>query len=69
MSELTPVTPAGALRSGRASWATVVAIGIVAEAGLLWLAAGLTMWRRRRALEERPGKRQPIWLGLPRFRR
>jgi hypothetical protein len=48
ISELNTLSPAGAMQAGRTSWATLVAIAVVAEAGLLWLVAGLTVWRRRR---------------------
>ncbi len=67
ISELTTIAPAGALRAGRNSWATMVAIAIVGEAGLLWLFAGLTMWRRRRAGGEQPARRR--WPGIPRILR
>jgi hypothetical protein len=48
VSELNTLSPAGAMQAGRTSWATLVAVAVVAEAGLLWLIAGLTVWRRRR---------------------
>ncbi|GAB2802713.1 hypothetical protein GCM10027176_04190 [Actinoallomurus bryophytorum] len=48
VSELSTLSPAGAMQAGRTSWATLVAVAVVAEAGLLWLVAGLTVWRRRR---------------------
>lgn len=48
VSELNTLSPAGAMQAGRTSWATLVAVAVVAEAGLLWLVAGLTVWRRRR---------------------
>ncbi|MCW2864043.1 MAG: hypothetical protein JWP48_5751 [Actinoallomurus sp.] len=42
------MSPAGALQTGRRSWATLIAIAVVTEAGLLWLVAGFTVLRRRR---------------------
>jgi hypothetical protein len=48
ISELRTLTPAGAMQAGRTSWATVIAVAVVAEAGLLWLVAGLMLRRRRR---------------------
>jgi hypothetical protein len=45
---LDTLSPAGAMQAGRASWATLIAIAVVTEAGLLWLVAGLTVMRRRR---------------------
>ncbi|MFB9840330.1 hypothetical protein, partial [Actinoallomurus acaciae] len=48
VSQLDTLSPAGAMQAGRASWATLVAIAVVTEAGLLWLVAGLTVMRRRR---------------------
>jgi hypothetical protein len=54
VSELNTVSPAGAMQAGRTSWATLVAVAVVAEAGLLWLVAGLTVWRRRRAGSSAP---------------
>jgi hypothetical protein len=42
------------MRAGRTSWATLVAIAAVTEAGLLWLVAGLTVMRRRRAVPASP---------------
>ncbi|MCW2948649.1 MAG: hypothetical protein JWR24_5366 [Actinoallomurus sp.] len=67
ISELTTLAPAGAMRAGRTSWATIIAIAIVAEAGLLWLVAGLTVWRRKRVREGcvRPGR--PPWLRIPKL--
>ena len=47
-SELDMVSPSGALQAGRRSWATLIAIAVVTEAGLLWLVAGFTVLRRRR---------------------
>jgi hypothetical protein len=47
ISELDTLSPAGAMQAGRTSWATLVAIAVTAEAGLLWLIAGFTVWRRR----------------------
>lgn len=47
-SELDMVSPASALQAGRRSWATLIAIAVVTEAGLLWLVAGFTVLRRRR---------------------
>jgi hypothetical protein len=49
VSEL--VSPAGAMQAGRTSWATLIAVAVAAEAGLLWLIAGLTVWRRKRTPE------------------
>jgi hypothetical protein len=49
ISELTMLAPAGALQAGRVSWATVIAVAIVAEAGLLWLVTGLTVLRKKKA--------------------
>lgn len=46
-SELSTLSPASAMRAGRWSWATLIAVAIVSEAGLLWLVAGLSVWRRR----------------------
>jgi hypothetical protein len=57
VSELNTVSPAGAMQAGRTSWATLVAVAVVAEAGLLWLVAGLTVWRRRRV---GGGARRPL---------
>jgi hypothetical protein len=48
VSELHMMSPAGAMQAGRASWATVIAVAVVTEAGMLWLVAGFTVWRRRR---------------------
>jgi hypothetical protein len=48
VSELDTLSPAGAMRAGRTSWATVIAIAVVTEAGLLWLVAGCSVMRRRR---------------------
>jgi hypothetical protein len=48
ISELDTLSPAGAMQAGRTSWATLIAIAVVAEAGLLWLIAGFTVWRRKR---------------------
>jgi hypothetical protein len=48
ISELDTLSPAGAMQAGRRSWATLIAIAVVTEAGLLWLVAGLTVLRRRR---------------------
>jgi hypothetical protein len=47
------------MQAGRTSWATLVAIAVVTEAGLLWLVAGLTVMRRRRvgAVSRRSGRR------------
>jgi hypothetical protein len=63
ISELNTLSPAGAMQAGRTSWATLIAVAVVAEAGLLWLVAGLTVWRRRRegkgaprALVRSPGR-------------
>jgi hypothetical protein len=47
-SQLDMVSPSGALQAGRRSWATLIAIAVVTEAGLLWLVAGFTVLRRRR---------------------
>jgi hypothetical protein len=54
ISELSTLSPASAMRAGRWSWATLIAVAIVGEAGLLWLVAGLSVWRRGRP---RPGGR------------
>jgi hypothetical protein len=56
VSELSTLSPAGAMRAGRTSWATLVAIAVVSEAGLLWLVAGFAVMRRRRRT---PGVRGP----------
>lgn len=45
-TELTMLTPTGAMAAGKRSWATVVAVAVAGEAMLLWLAASLRMWRR-----------------------
>ena len=52
ISELDTASPAGALQAGRTSWATLVAVAVVTEAGLLWLIAGFSVWRRRRSRED-----------------
>ena len=39
-------TPERALAEDRRSWATVIALAIVAETALLWLVTGRAMWRR-----------------------
>ncbi|GLY86443.1 hypothetical protein [Actinoallomurus iriomotensis] len=60
VSQLDTLSPAGAMQAGRTSWATLIAIAVVTEAGLLWLVAGLTVMRRRRALgasSRRSGRR------------
>jgi len=57
VSELNTVSPAGAMQAGRASWATLIAVAIVTEAGLLWLVAGLTVWRRKRVRKTAPRHR------------
>lgn len=58
VSQLDTLSPAGAMQAGRTSWATLVAIAVVTEAGLLWLVAGLTVMRRRRVgpASRRPGR-------------
>jgi hypothetical protein len=62
ISELTTLSPAGAMQAGRASWATLIAIAVVAEAGLLWLATGLTVLRRKRTREGGVHRlRTPLW--------
>jgi hypothetical protein len=69
ISELTTMAPAGALRAGRTSWATVIAVAIAAEAGLLWLVAGLTVWRRRRVRQGCVRPSRPPWLRIPKVLR
>ncbi|MGH3381004.1 MAG: hypothetical protein ACRDP6_40345, partial [Actinoallomurus sp.] len=64
VSELNTVSPAGAMQEGRASWATLIAVAIVTEAGLLWLVAGLTVLRRKRVRKIAPRHRA----GSPRLR-
>ena len=54
VSELNTVSPAGAMQAGRTSWATLIAVAVVTEAGLLWLVAGLTVWRRKRVRKAVP---------------
>jgi hypothetical protein len=63
VSELNTLSPTGAMQAGRTSWATLIAVAVVAEAGLLWLVAGLTVWRRRRV-----GNGAPRSLPRPRGR-
>jgi hypothetical protein len=62
VSELDTLSPAGAMEEGQRSWTTLVAIGVVTEAGLLWLVAGLTVLRRRRPGENarRTRLRRPV---------
>jgi hypothetical protein len=48
VSELNTLSPAGAMQAGRKSWATLIGIAVVTEAGLLWLITGLTVLRRTR---------------------
>lgn len=48
ISELSTMSPAGAMQAGRTSWATLIAVAVVTEASLLWLVAGFTVWRRKR---------------------
>jgi hypothetical protein len=69
ISELTTLAPAGALRAGRTSWATVIAVAITTEAGLLWLVAGLTVWRRRRVRQGCVWPSRPPWLHIPKLLR
>jgi hypothetical protein len=54
ISELDTLSPAGAMQAGRTSWATLIAIAVAAEAGLLWLIAGFTVWRRKRTPKRGP---------------
>jgi hypothetical protein len=62
ISELTTLSPAGAMQAGRTSWATLIAIAVVAEAGLLLLATGLTVLRRKRTREGGVQRlRTPLW--------
>jgi hypothetical protein len=63
VSELNTLAPVGAMQAGRASWATLIGVAVVTEAGLLWLVAGLTVRRRRRM-----GKAGPRPLGRSRGR-
>lgn len=57
VSEIDTLSPAGAMQAGRVSWATLIAVAIVTEAGMLWLIAGLTVWRRR---PRQDGRDRPI---------
>ena len=54
ISELDTLSPAGAMQAGRTSWATLIAIAVAGEAGLLWLIAGFTVWRRKRTPKTGP---------------
>lgn len=49
-SRMTLVSPSGSNQGDGADWATVLGIALVAEIGLVWLAACLALWRRRVAL-------------------
>lgn len=64
ISELSTVSPASAMSAGRVSWATTIAVAVVAEAGLLWLVTGFAMWRRRRPSRRRArshrARRRPV---------
>jgi hypothetical protein len=55
VSEQNTLSPVGAMQAGRTSWATLIAVVVVGEAGMLWLVAGLTVWRRKRV--QKPGRR------------
>ena len=68
ISELSTLSPAGAMQAGRWSWATLIAVAIVTEAGLLWLVTGFTVWRRRRSRGHRPNRRiRPLRVLFSRF--
>jgi len=54
ISQLEPLSPAGAMQAGRTSWATLIAVAVVAEAGLLWVITGFTVWRRKRVPRSGP---------------
>jgi hypothetical protein len=58
ISELNTLSPASAMRAGRESWATLIAVAVVAEAGLLWVVTGFTVLRRKRPPRRRA--RRPI---------
>jgi hypothetical protein len=62
ISELDTLSPAGAMQAGRTSWATLIAIAVAAEAGLLWLVAGFAVWRRKRSPKGGPRLRAPARL-------
>lgn len=61
ISELNTLSPASAMRAGRVSWATLIAVAVVAEAGLLWLVTGFAVWRRKRAPRHRARSRRAGW--------
>lgn len=56
-SQMTLVSPTGTDRGGGLDWAKVLGISLIAEVGLLWLAACLGLWRRRAALARAGGAR------------
>jgi hypothetical protein len=66
VSELSTLSPAGAMQAGRWSWATLIAVAVVTEAGLLWLVAGFTVWRRRRSRENGRRRVRSPWVLLSR---
>ncbi|MBW8482977.1 hypothetical protein [Actinomadura parmotrematis] len=70
-SQMTLISPSGTEEGDGTDWAVVLGITIVAEVGLLWLAACLGFWRRRmaaagaraartRATTTRPRRRLPF---------
>ncbi|TMQ89769.1 hypothetical protein ETD83_38405 [Actinomadura soli] len=48
---MTLLSPTGLDEAEETDWAVVVGIALVAEIGLLWGAACVTLWRRRIALQ------------------